>query len=209
MNLKGLLAYLTGSLVLILVSNGCLSLKTSYTERRSYVLEVRRKGDARMPEAATPLFVSKFRVVSPYGGKGFVYRKDSVTYESDYYNEFFALPSAMLTETARNWLAQSGLFRVVPDSADLSDPMYSLRGSVTALYGDFRESQRPSAVIEIEFSLIREDQDRSQVLYSKRHSERASVRGDSPESLVEGWNQALEKILVSLEADLSKMTFSS
>ncbi len=207
MNLKILLAYLTGSLVLILVSNGCLSLETSYPEKRSYVLEVLRKGDARIPEAATPLFVPKFRVSSPYGGKGFVYRKDSVTYESDYYNEFFTLPGAMLTETTREWLAQSGLFRVVTDSADLADPIYSLRGSVTALYGDFRESRRPSAVIEIEFSLIRDDQDRAQVLMGKRYSERAALRGDSPEDLVEGWNVALEKILVSLEADLSKVTF--
>ena len=209
MNLKGLSAYLAGSLVLILVSNGCLSLKTSYPERRSYVLEVRRKGDARMPKAVTPLFVPKFRVASPYGGKGFVYRKDTVSYESDEYNEFFALPSAMLTETARQWLTQSGLFRIVSDSADLADPMYSLRGSVTALYGDFRESHRPSAVVEIEFSLIREDQNRSQVLYTKRHSQSALVTGDSPESLVEGWSEALEKILASLEADLSRMPFSS
>jgi hypothetical protein len=171
------------------------------------VLEIKRKGDVRRPEVKTPLFVPKFRVSSPYGGKGFVYRKDSVTYESDFYNEFFALPSTMLTESTREWFTQSGLFRILPDSADLTDPFYSLKGSVTALYGDFRESRSSYAVIEIEFSLIREDQNRPQVLYAKRQSESTPVRGDSPEGLVEGWNKALQKILVSLEADLSKLTF--
>jgi len=193
----------------VLIAGGCWRFESSYPEKRSYVLEVKRKGDARPTEVERPLIVPRFRVASPYAGKGFVYRKDRATYESDYYNEFFALPGAMLTEAAREWFTQSGLFRIVPDSADLAGPFYSLKGTVMALYGDFTESRRAYAVIEIEFSVTREDQSRSQVLYGKRFSERVPLRGDSAEGLVAGWNEALAKILGALEADLSGMALES
>ena len=183
--------------------SGCIS----YPQKHTFMLNADRETTARPVLTEKPLIVSRFRSAPQYESKGFVYRKGELDYESDYYNEFLALPGSMISEEVRKWLAKSGLFRFVSDSQDIEESHYNLDGSVTALYGDYSQGMPPHAVLEIRFSLSQKSKDRSAIVFQRDYREQIPVKGNSPEQLVRGWNEALRKILTALEEDLSKSDY--
>jgi len=73
--------------------------------KQAYLLQT----PAASPAAAAPrpstLKVGTIAVAAPFRGRSMVYREGELKYESDFYNEFFVAPSAMLTEGASAWLA--------------------------------------------------------------------------------------------------------
>jgi ABC-type uncharacterized transport system auxiliary subunit len=81
-------------------------------------------------------------------------------------------------------------------------PNYVLEGSVNALYGDFRNLNKPAAVLEIEFFLHNEDSANPGIVLQKRYIKTVPLSGRSPEALIKGWSQALESILADLNTDL-------
>ncbi|MBW2145566.1 MAG: hypothetical protein JRG73_00850 [Deltaproteobacteria bacterium] len=181
---------------------GCLSVERSYPEKRYYIIDVPRRADVSPPETGAFLRIRKFRVSPLYEGKGFVYFKGNMGYESDFYNEFFISPGALLNEQVRQWLAGSGLFQYVVDSPSHVESTYILEGSVTALYGDYSESRSPKAVLEMRFYLIKDVSARSEIVFQKQYRQEIPLKGLSPEALVKGWNEALLKILIDFENDL-------
>ena len=186
-------------LLTVLTVSGCIS----PPPKHSFMLSAAREGTA--PRAALtekPLKVSRFRAAPQYENKGFVYRKGELDYESDYYNEFFTLPGAGISEEIRKWMVKSGIFRFVSDSPDVEGLHYLLEGSVTALYGDYTKGKTPLAVVEIRASLSLKDPDRSRMIFQKTYGGQAALAGDTPEQLVRGWNEALINILAALEADI-------
>ena len=183
--------------------SGCIS----YPQKHSFVLNVDRETTERPVLTEKPLIVSRFRSAPQYESKGFVYRKGELDYESDYYNEFLALPGSMISEEVRKWLAKSGLFRFVSDSEDIEESHYNLEGSVSAIYGDYSPGTPPRAVFEIRFSLSQKTKDRSAIVFQKDYREQIPVKGNSPEQLVRGWNEALFKVLTAFEQDLSQSDY--
>jgi cholesterol transport system auxiliary component len=183
--------------------SGCVS----YPQKQTFVLSVDREKTVRPTMTEKPLFVSRFRSAPQYESKGFVYRKGELDYESDYYNEFLALPGSMISEEVRKWLAASGIFRFVSDSPDIDENHYHLDGSVSALYADYSQGTSPIAVLEIRFSLSQKNKDRTTIIFQKGYRELLTVKRGSPEQLVKGWNEVLRNILTALEEDLSKLDY--
>ena len=97
--------------------------------------------------------ITSFNVSPGSDGKEFIYRTGELSYESDFYNQFFRPPGAMLTEVAGRWLNDTGLFQDVFGSVTQADANYFIEGNVVRLYGDFRSS--PKAVMEIQFLLLK------------------------------------------------------
>jgi hypothetical protein len=87
-------------------------------------------------------------------------------------------------------------------SSALLQPSFVLDGSVNALYGDFRNTDSPRAVLAMEFFVTGETPAKPGILMQKRYAKSIVLSARSPEALVKGWNQALEEILTSLVADL-------
>lgn len=194
-----LLAIFVSVLMLGFLVSGCMSRK--YVERRSYALEISRDEVASPSESEAVLRVRTFRVSPRYEGKRLVYRSDG-SYESDFYNEFLTSPDTMITEEVRQWLAGSGLFQQVVDFSGQIEPTHILEGTVTDLYGDFSEGSQPRAALQMEFFLIQEVSGRSRVVFQNRYRQEVRIKRDSPEELVQGWNQALTYILADFERDL-------
>jgi ABC-type uncharacterized transport system auxiliary subunit len=189
----------------LLLAAGCLGVERSYPDKRYFVVAAADKIGSANPSANNPngvLLVASLRVSPRYEGKSFVYRRSESSFESDFYNQFLVSPGAIFTEEVRKGLAAAGVFQAVIGGASQLEPTYVLEGSVNALYGDFRDTGSPKAVLEMEFFLTRDAAAKADIVTHRRYSRSAPVNSGSAEALARGWSQALDEILAALVADL-------
>ena len=178
--------------------------KELYPEKRYFILDASRDEDISSPDTEQVLTVRRFRVSPKYEGKGIVYRLKELNYESDFYNEFFISPVPMLTEEIRKRLAGAGLFKHVIDPSSLLDSTYILEGAVTALYGDYRVSTAPKAVMGIQFFLLQETAVSPKIIFQSQYHKEEPLNGNTPDALVKSWNTAFNRILTEFETDLKE-----
>jgi cholesterol transport system auxiliary component len=194
-----------GLLALLALCAACLGIERSYPDRRYFVLDSGANTNPSDSSANETLQVSSIRVSPRYADKNFVYRTSDAGYESDFYNQFLTAPAFLITEEVRKGLIGSQVFKYVIGPSSPLQPSYVLEGTVNALYGDFRNADSPRAVLEMEFFLTGEIPAKPGILMQKRYVKSIPLTGRTPEALVKGWNQALEEILTSLEADLKAL----
>ena len=204
MKRKTLLKLTIGIFTLLFLSMGCINLERSYIEKHYFVLDSSPAEDIDFPDTGKILAVRRFRVSPKYEGKGLVYRLGELNYESDFYNEFFVSPVSMFTEEVRKRLAMSGLFKHVVEPSSLLDPTYILEGAVTALYGDYRVSTAPKAIMEIQFLLLQEMDVSPEIILLRQYHKEEPLNGNTPDALVKSWNTALNQILTEFENDLKE-----
>jgi cholesterol transport system auxiliary component len=183
---------------------GCLNLERSYLEKRYFILDVSRDKDISSPDTETILKVRRFSVSPKYEGKGFVYRLKDLSYESDFYNEFFISPASLLTEEIRKWVAGSGLFQHVVNPSSYMDPNYVLEGAVTSLYGDYGVSAAPKGILEMQFFLLDETSAGPEIIFQGKYRKEEPLKDNTPDALVKSWNEALKQILTEFETDLKE-----
>ena len=193
---------------MLFLLNGCVG--RTYVERQSFALEVSREGATSPTDHGAILRIRTLRVSPRYEGKPLVYRIEGTRYESDYYNEFMTSPDAMITEEVRQWLADSGLFEQVVDFVGQVTPTHILEGEIMDLYGDYTRDRgtQPKAAMAIGFFLTNDIGGRSEIVFQKHYRREVPVTGETATALVEGWNNALEKILSDFEADLREVDLS-
>ncbi len=202
MKRKTLLKLTIGIFTLLFLSMGCINLERSYIEKHYFVLDSSTAEDIDFPDTGKVLTVRRLRISPKYEGKGLVYRLKERSYESDFYNEFFVPPVSMFTEEIRKRLAVSGLFKHVVDPSSLLDSAYVLEGAVTALYGDYRVSTAPKAVMEIQFLILQETDVSPKIVFQRQYHKEEPLNGSTPDALVKSWNTALNQILTEFENDL-------
>lgn len=188
--------------IALVALSGC-SLKKQYPAKQAFLVEARRSGEARASAASSVLRVRNLNIAAPFEGKGFIYRKSDLNYESDFYHEFLVSPRALFTEQVRQWLGASGVFRFALDPASKADATHSLEGNVQVLYGDYRGSASPKAVLMLEFFLTNEQPAASEIVFHKAYRQEIPLENRAPETLAKGWSKALEQILTALEQDLA------
>jgi cholesterol transport system auxiliary component len=204
MKRKTLLILTIGVFGLFSVLIGCINLEKGYPEKRYFILDASRDEDISSPDTGKVITVRRFRISPKYEGKGLVYRLEELSYESDFYNEFFISPASMFTEEIRKRLAVSGLFEHVIAPSSLLDSTYILEGAVTALYGDYRVSTAPKAVMEIQFFLLHETDSNPKIIFQSQYHKEEPLNGNTPDALVKSWNSALNQILTEFETDLKE-----
>ena len=202
MKRKTLLKLTIGIFTLLFLSIGCINLERSYIEKHYFVLDSFPAENTSPPDTGKVLAVRRLRVSPKYEGKGLVYRLGELNYESDFYNEFFVSPVSMFTEEVRKRLAGSGLFKRVVDPSSLLASAYVLEGAVTVLYGDYRVSTAPKAVMEIQFLLLEETDVNPEIILQRQYHKEEPLNGSTPDALVKSWNTALSQILTEFENDL-------
>ena len=189
---------------------GCAGLRKEYPKTKRFVLDVSgERGQARSRLSDSTLAVRRFEISPLFEDKSFVYRQDDLSYEKDYYNEFFIEPTALITEEVKSGLEASNLFTYVSSFPAQLDVRFVLDGAVTALYGDYRMKGSPQAVLGIEFVLLDEGPEAVRIRFKKTYQESVPIQSEEPKSLVNGWNKALKEILNSLEDDLSRTNLKS
>ena len=190
-------------LVWLMTLSGCTRPETY--NKKYYVLNASRQTEPARIQTDFILEVSRLTIDSAFSGSGLAYRVGDSEYESDFYNEFLASPSAMISDTARNWLSRSRLFKRVLDPGSQIDPTHMIEGNITALYGDFRVASSPRATIEMRvFLLEAETGDEPLPVFGKTYTASIGMESDDPEGLVEALGRCLQKILSALEDDLAE-----
>ena len=202
---KTLLIFLIGHLLVLCLLTGCFNFNRAYPEKHYFALSVSRSKKLSLPKSNALLKIQRFGISPQFEGKGFVYFKGNLNYESDYYNEFFISPDLMVTEEVEKWLAESGLFKYVMGSSSPVEPTFKLAGAVNALYGDYSDIETPKAVLEMQFFLVRNLSSGPVIVFGKTYHEDILLKGHSPDALATGWNLALEHILTEFEADISSL----
>jgi ABC-type uncharacterized transport system auxiliary subunit len=192
----------------LLAAFGCVSLGQKAPQPDYYMLTVQPPAEAgERPAAAGPaalhpiLLVSGIESNPPFDRYELLYRNGETDWKRDYYNRFMASPGEMAAEATRRWLRGTGLFGTVVGPDAPVEPDYVLRGTLEAIYGDYRHGDR-AAVMEIEFALIEPDGARGRLLLSSDYPARVPLRGLSSAALVEGLDTALTDILTALSVDL-------
>ncbi len=170
--------------------------------KQYYVLNVGHEAETAKADNKIVLDVRRFTIDSAFESKGMVYRKGEFEYEVDFYNEFLIAPAIMITEKARTWLSQSGLFERVLDKGSYTEPTHTLEGNITALYGDFRESSSPLAVMEMRVFLIEHKARKESVILGKTYGASVNLKSQDAEGLIEAFNGCLGQILTELEKNL-------
>ena len=88
------------------------------------------------------------------------------------------------------------------DAAGQERADWLLEGQVTAFYADLRDRDAPSAVIQLEITLLDARSTHLDVAFRKYYGLRVPAADRSPESLRAAWVQAMIQVLSDLEADL-------
>lgn len=146
------------------------------------------------------LKIHKFRVVPLFAGRPMVYRAADLQYESDFYNEWFIAPGALATQQFHEWLSKSGRFQFVTMGANHVEPTHLLEGTVTDLYGDYRDS--PKAVLGMDLHLL-DGIDERQILMRRSYRKDVTLPDRSADALAQGLSQAMRQVLADFERDLT------
>lgn len=167
----------------------------------NWLLAPERNGSPRKMQSPLWLKMGAFSVATPFDTKSLVYRVSDQRYEKDFYNAYIASPSNMFSNAARQWLDQSGIFRITVAQGTSFFPFYTLQASIDELYGDYRE--KPEAVVSVQFFLtVTNPNLTNPLITAKRYTQRVGLANNLPQTLVLGQQQALAAILQQLEADL-------
>jgi cholesterol transport system auxiliary component len=199
--------WIGGCVVLCLLCISCLNLKLKqpYPKKRHFILDVQRQGPVRQATRWPSLRLRGMNTAPFFEGPGFIYRTGLGEYESDFYNQFFAPPDQMITEESRDWLASSGLFDMVVAGQSHVQASYVLEVGIVALHGDFAQAQAPKAVLALEFTLSDDATGIPKILSHQEFREEVAIPNRSPEALIQGWNEALARILTALEEALETL----
>jgi cholesterol transport system auxiliary component len=167
----------------------------------NWLVAPERTGAARAMQSPLWLKMGSFSVSTPFDTKSLVYRLGDQQYEKDFYNAYIATPSNMFSNATRQWLDQSGIFRITVAQGTSFFPFYTLQATIDELYGDYRG--KPEAVVSVQFFLtVTNPNIPTPLITAKRYTQRVALANNLPQTLVLGQQRALAEILQQLEADL-------
>jgi hypothetical protein len=190
------------------LSSGCVRLQKSYPDFKVYSLDPSGQAHAGYSGEPVAVGLGEFSVASQFADRYLTYRSDEVSYESDFYHQMMTSPAVIIQNQTESWLKASPVVKFVLPSDAVYNTSYLISGKVFEFYGDYRQIDQPKAVLAIELTVTNTKADNNPVLLQKVYSESISMQKTSPKLLVEGWNQALGKILAEFEADLKALAAS-
>lgn len=185
--------------VIMMCPTGCLDLKKSYPEKRSFVLDVGAPPQETPANGAIVLKINKLRVSPLFAGRAMVYRVADLQYESDFYDEWFVAPGTLVTQQVHQWLSRSAGFETVVVGTNHVEPTHLLEGTVTEFYGDFRAA--PRAVLGLELHLL--DAIHERQFFRRTYHQDVPLSDQSSDALARGLTEALRAVLVDVVKDIT------
>ncbi|HOL31586.1 MAG TPA: hypothetical protein PK052_06340 [Anaerohalosphaeraceae bacterium] len=183
-----------------IVLTGCPIQKRLPIPQQTFLLEVQRPQEEKPAALPVCLRISSCTPASPYAGTPFIYRTGPTVYEKDAYNAFLVSPDEQITEILNQWYLSSGLFSCPPKADTLR-----MEPHLNILHTDFRDKNKPAAVVQMNFRLTRTDKTCSCpiVLLNKTYSaEIPLLQTPAASDIVSGLSTALTSILQELERDV-------
>ncbi|NUZ07828.1 membrane integrity-associated transporter subunit PqiC [Schlegelella sp. ID0723] len=176
--------------------------------KESFMLASRAAPTASPRPHAATLRIGSFGVVAPFEGRGIVFRTTEVNYQSDFYNEFFVAPGAMVRERVGAYLTAARPFRSIALDPRVAG-RYQLRGVVTQMLGDVRHKAAPAAVLAIHFYLVATDPPADRLVYDRLVEQRVALPDTSARAVVDGLGAALDQVLATLADDLGRLDLAA
>jgi cholesterol transport system auxiliary component len=186
--------------LVITTASGCVDLKKSYPEKRSFVLDVGVPPQHTPSNSSIVLRINKFRISPLFAGRAMVYRVADLQYETDFYDEWFVAPATLVTQQVQQWLSRSSGFQMVMLGTNHVEPTHLVEGTVTEFYGDFRAA--PLAVFGLELYVLDALRDRPPFL-RRTYRQEVRLKDRSSEALAIGLSEALTTILAEVARDLA------
>ena len=115
----------------------------------------------------------------------------------------------MLTQQVQNWLRNARLFEHVVATPSYLDATHILEGTVTALYGDYRQQEGHKAVVGMHIVLIEDNSTRRAIVFQRDYHQVVELTETSPDGLTRGWNEGLQQIFMALEEDLRRVNLKA
>jgi len=151
---------------------------------------------------ARVLGIRNLQIAAPFEGRSLVYRTGDNAYVRDPYAEFLDTPAESLLVTIREWLRDNASFAVVVEPGSYLKPNTFAEIGVTRFYGDFRQPQRPVAVLTMRFLFLDATNGLpGKVLLEREYARSIPLKSATPAALMDGWNQALTQILTKVTSD--------
>ncbi|XPV75280.1 MAG: ABC-type transport auxiliary lipoprotein family protein [Desulfovibrio sp.] len=173
---------------------GCGGIKKTGYEKRFYVLDVAAPEvvDVQTREKATSdiLTVRRVQVSPQYDHRDLIYKRAGGHIESDFYNAFFSLPSAMITQQLHSYLDKTHLYKEVITTDSLVESSIILETNIAALYWDV--TGVPKAVVEFEFFLL-DDRTAEKIILTHKVVTRVPAPRKDPDALIAAMSKALGK----------------
>ena len=187
--------------LIALICSGCAQREAILKD--TFLLDAQRGGQSLKASPKTVLAVRPFSIAPAFQGKGLVYRTDEDQYESDFYNEYFVSPSAMMTDQTRDWLSESGVFAEVLLPVSSVKPTHVLEGHIKQIVADVRDKGDLQAVVELSFFLLEQDKHDRKILFHKTYRVTQPLESRTASACIAAMNQCLSEILGDLEKDLA------
>lgn len=141
-----------------------------------------------------PIEVLLLEAQQPFDQTEFLLRTAPDQWETDWYGKFVASPAELVTNQLRLWFSNTD---------KNSKTHLRLEGKILELYGDFRDSHHPRAVITLQFSLRRTNVPANEAILKRwNYSVSRPLSSPTRTSLVQAWNEGLEEIFWLLEKDI-------
>jgi cholesterol transport system auxiliary component len=151
------------------------------------------------------LGIRNLQIAAPFEGRSLVYRTGEFSYVGDPYAEFLEPPAEELMAPVRGWLRGNGDFSAVVEAGSALKPDTLVEVSVSQLFGDFREPQRPAAVLTMRFVFFDATNGVSgKVILQQEYSRSIPLSAPTTAALMEGWNQSLAEILAEVSSDFAQ-----
>jgi ABC-type uncharacterized transport system auxiliary subunit len=191
--------------LLLIITPGCMNLRKEYPDIKTYLLHLNRTVDSSADSSDIVLKIRRFDVSPRYESKSLIYRMNEFTYEADYYNRFLISPAIMLTQEVEKWLSASSRVKGLIDSRSSRQSDYTLEGRVVEFYGDFRDKNAAKAVIEIQMTLLNDEESPGEVAFQKTYLQEVALERASVSDLINGLNEGFSKIMIAFENDLGRL----
>jgi len=150
--------------------------------------------------------IRTLQVAEPFQGRSFVYRTGEYSYQRDPYAEFMVPPADGLITPICSWLRETGDFSAVVEAGSALKPDTLIEIQVVQLYGDFRQSARPTAVLTMRFVFFDAPGGLpGRVILQHEYSRSIPLKARTAPDLITGWNHALAQILDSAALDFSNV----
>lgn len=176
---------------------GCISMNSKSFVPTQYGLKVTPPSQPHGKKFAKILNVYYPEVAAEFAGSSFVYRTSDINYTTDYYNVFFGTPAEQIHQNILRYLQGAKQFKYVADNVYPVRPDYALRTRVIDLYADYRDQNKPRAVLTVQ-SVLFDVSGEPKIIMNKTLQQNIPLRAKTSAALIQGWNVGLNSLLQKL-----------
>lgn len=175
-------------------------LRQPFPDKKLFVLDVRRPQRLPPNPRGRVLVVRTITAAPGAELRGLATRLEGGQVRTDFWNEFFAPPAALVQDQLRTWLADSGIFSAVVDQGTRTTPSLALEGVLNGLFAE--AATPPTARAQMQMLLLGLDRSPPRVAAQGEYDRRAQIASLEPAAIVAGFNVVLAAIFSEIEAAL-------